>query len=266
MPDTATIQVQPDATIKHLLHVRLHNPKRRNAVSHDMWQLISQTFDKIAGDDDVRAVVLSGSGDAAFCAGADISEFGHWRSTEPLRQQYQKTTHAGAFSLAQFPKPIIGAIRGFCIGAGFEIAAQCDIRLCANDARFAVTPARLGLGYGLDDTQLLVDRFGASTAREMLFTGRMYDASEALRLGIVSQSVAAENLDDAVAAIASEIVGNAPLTILASKAIVNEALKPATQQDTELCQRLVRRCYDSDDFQEGQAAFQQKRKPQFNGR
>lgn len=266
MTETPTIVVQPDDAIDHLVHVKLHNPSRRNAVSHAMWQALRQHFDELASDDDVRAVVLSGSGTAAFSAGADISEFGHWRSTEALRQQYQQTTQAGALSLARFPKPIIGAIAGFCIGAGFEIAAQCDIRLCSTDARFAVTPAKLGLGYGLEDTQLLVDRFGAGTAREMLFTGRMYDASDALRLGIVSRALAPESLDEAVASIASDIVTNAPLTVQASKAIVNEAQKPSAQQDVALCQRLVQRCYESDDFAEGQAAFKEKRKPRFKGR
>ncbi len=266
MSDTPAILVKSDVDVAHVAIVTLHNPKRRNAITFDMWRRLRDTMAALAANDAVRVVILCGSGDKAFCAGADISEFDHWRATAQRRHEYERNVQACASSLAQFPKPLLAAVRGFCIGAGFELAMHCDIRIGADSARFAVTPAKLGLGYNLDDTQLLVDRLSANTAREMLFTGRRYDAEEAHRLGIVSETTTDADLEQCVMSLAVEIAANAPLSIQASKAIIKEAQRNPEDRNRALCDTLVSMCYESQDYLEGQRAFSEKRKPQFKGR
>lgn len=265
MPDTSAITVHPHTQNAQLVYVTLNNPARRNAISYQMWRDLTQTLTALEQNADVRVVVLRGSGDRAFCAGADISEFKHWRATRERRLEYDETTAAGAASLLGFTKPLIACIQGYCIGAGFEIALQCDIRLCSEHAVFAITPARLGLGYNLRDTQLLVDRLGADTATELLFTGRRFDATEAQRLGIVAGHYPHAEFQQTVDRYALEIAANAPLSVQASKAIIRECCKPSGERDHELCETLVDRCYQSHDFKEGQSAFSEKRKAVFTG-
>lgn len=263
MSNDACIKVQHEG---HIARVVLHNPRRRNAVTYQMWTDLASTMQSLAEDKAVRVVVVSGTGDQAFSAGADISEFEQWRATAEKAEIYNEATHRGSRALEHFPKPTIAAIRGYCVGGGFELAMLCDIRLCNASARFAVTPGKLGLGYDLEDTVTLVSRLGASATREILFTARMYDAAEALRLGIVNNYYPDDSLDDAIAQYSAQIAANAPLTLEASKAIIAEAAKPASERDEALCDRLVRRCYDSEDFVEGRAAFAEKRPPKFQGR
>jgi len=246
--------------------LEINNPTRRNAMNFSMWSELGKALTTLTDDNGTRVLVITGAGDKAFCAGNDISEFEHWRTDPERSAEYSSVSHAATTALREFPKPVISAIKGFCIGGGLELALLGDIRLCAQDSRFAVTPARLGLGYDLNDTDLLVRRIGAASAREMLFTAAMYDADQAIRLGVVSQSYESDQFDQAVNDLASQISQNAPLTIRASKAIVAEAEKPEQQRDTELCAALVRACYESDDFVEGRTAFAAKRKPEFTGR
>lgn len=245
--------------------VTLHQPARRNAMRLSMWAALTKTLAALRDDDDVRVVIVTGAGEQAFCAGADISEFKTLRTEPEQAHHYDRITHEACSALGDFPKPIIGLIRGSCIGGGMELALLCDIRLCDESARFAVTPAKLGLGYNLDDTQLLVDRLGAPAAREILFTGRIFMPDEALRLGIVNRVVADTELAATVNGYATDIAANAPITVRASKAIIAEATKMPSDRDVETCDAWVNKCYASDDFVEGQRAFAEKRKPRFSG-
>lgn len=245
--------------------ITLHQPARRNAMRLSMWAALTATLTELRNDDGVRVVVVKGAGEQAFCAGADISEFKTLRTEPAQAQHYDHITHQACCALGEFPKPTIGLIRGSCIGGGMELALLCDIRLCDETARFAVTPAKLGLGYNLDDTQLLVDRLGAPAAREILFTGRTFMPDEALRLGIVNRIVPAADLQATVSGYASDIAANAPLTVRASKAIIAEANKVPSERDVATCNDWVAQCYASDDFVEGQRAFADKRKPRFKG-
>jgi len=244
----------------------LANSRRRNAITYQMWCDLAIQMNALAEDDSVRLAVLRGDGVKAFSAGADISEFAQWRSEPDKIATYNEATLRAMDALEHFPKPTVAAIQGFCIGGGLELALVCDIRLCSDDAQFAITPARLGLGYDLHDTELLVRRLGVDATREILFTARRYDSIEAQRLGIVSRYAPAKNFDELLQEYTSHIAANAPLTIKASKTIVNEALKPRSEQNTALCDELVRACYASDDYKEGRAAFAEKRQPVFTGK
>ena len=260
---TGSIDVTRSGFVARLV---LNQPRRRNALNFAMWSQLSAALQQLADDDKTRVVIVNGAGEQAFSAGADISEFAEWRGGDAdKKKRYDSTVHAATQALEQFPKPTIAAIRGYCIGGGLELALVCDVRVCSDNAQFAVTPARLGIGYDLEDTERLVSRLGAAATREILFTGRRYSAADAQRLGIVSHIVDSIGLDSAVTELAEQIAANAPLTLKASKRIINEALKPPAERDVALCDRLVAECYASDDYHEGQRAFAEKRRPNFQG-
>ena len=211
-------------------------------------------------------IVVRGAGDTCFCAGDDISEFKHLRSTPEGVAAYHATTARAYRALREVPKPTIARIAGFCIGGGLELAQLCDIQIAAETASFAVTPAKLGIGYKLADVLLLTGNVSAKHAKELLFTGRRFPAADALRWGLVNRVVPAAELDAVVDEYAAEIAANAPLSVRAAKLLVHEAVKQATDRDIALCQRLVDACDGSADFIEGQRAFAEKRKPRFKGR
>jgi len=259
-PGTLNVDTQEFVTT-----LEIHNPARRNAMTFSMWSELGETLSRLAKDDATRVLIVKGAGDKAFCAGNDISEFEHWRTDPERAATYSATTQSATMALREFPKPVISAITGFCIGGGLELALLGDIRVCSADSMFAVTPARLGLGYSLTDTQLLVQRIGGAATREMLFTASLYNATHALRLGLVSQIHESTDFPDAVSSLAAQIARNAPLSVRASKAIVAEAEKPEALRDVERCDALVRECAASNDFTEGRNAFAAKRKPEFTG-
>jgi len=244
----------------------INNPERRNALSFAMWQRMGEIFETWAQDDAVRAIVVRGAGDKAFSAGNDISEFKQRRSSRESIDEYSRVTARAYAALRDIPKPTIACIQGFCIGGGLEISQLCDLQIAADSARFAVTPAKLGLGYKLEDVLLLTENMHAKHVKELLMTGRMLSADEALHMGLVNRVVAASELDATIDEYASMIAGNAPLSVRAAKLITHEAYKPGTQRDETLCQALVDACHSSEDYREGQRAFAEKRKPRFVGR
>lgn len=253
-------------TANHVARLTMANPARRNALSYAMWRAMGDALEALEVDGDVRVVVVTGAGERAFSAGNDISEFGQWRSSRTRIAEYNRVTAWACRGLRTIAKPTIARIQGACIGGGFELAQLCDIQVAAEDARFAVTPAKLGLGYKLEDVELLVRALGVKSAKELLFTGRMFDAAHALRLGFVNRVVPVAELDAAVNGYAGEIADNAPLSVRAAKLIIAEAVKPPQERDVGLCRRLVDACHESEDYQEGQRAFAQKRPPAFKGR
>jgi enoyl-CoA hydratase/carnithine racemase len=261
--DTPIVRVEREG---HVARITLHNPARRNAMSHAMWAALGDVLEQAHGEAALHVLVLTGAGERAFCAGNDITEFADWRD-DPLRHaEYQATSERAMTLLRTLPVPAIARIRGACVGGGMEMALACDLRLAGDDARFAITPARLGLGYSLDDVALVVERAGAAAARRLLYTGRMHDAAQALALGLVDEVHAAGELDAAVDALAVEIAGNAPLTVRALKAAIAQATRPPAERDRERVQRMVDACHASEDYREGQRAFAEKRPPRFTGR
>ena len=184
MNDPKQVLVERDG---HLARVTINRPERRNAISFAAWRSLAASFTNLAADPEVRVVVLTGAGDRAFCAGNDISEFAAKRSTPEQVEAYDAVVSRAYQVIRGIEKPIIARVRGFAVGGGFELMQLCDLQIASAGARFAMTPARLGLGYKLHDVQLLVDRIGSRAAREMLFTGRLFDAAEAQRMGFVTR-------------------------------------------------------------------------------
>ena len=243
----------------------INNAAKRNCMTLSMWRRMGDVFAAWADDPAVRVIIVRGAGELSFCAGNDISEFAKLRSSPESIANYTAVTDRAYTLFKSVPKPTIARIAGFCIGGGLEVAQLSDIQIAADTATFGVTPAKLGLGYKLDDVQLLTDNVSAKTAKEILFTARQFPADDALQWGLVNRVVAEHDLNETVESTAREIAANAPLSIKAAKIIVGEATKETVHRDTSLCQALVDACHESDDYKEGQRAFAEKRPPLFKG-
>lgn len=244
--------------------VVFNNPERRNAVSIDMWEAIPTVLEGFAKDAEIRVVVLAGAGDKAFVAGADISQFEKQRSSEADVRRYEEIGEAAQAKLQTFDKPTIAMIRGYCLGAGVNIANVCDLRIAADDARFGIPAGKMGLGYRASSMKNLVDTVGAPFAREIMLTARQFTAAEALHMGWVHRVVAVAELESLTRKYCDDIAANAPLTLRAAKRTIREVSK--RDYDVELCRSWVRECFESEDYAEGRRAFMEKRKPQFRGR
>lgn len=244
----------------------LNQPEKRNAISFEMWEALPKILADLDVDAAIRVVIVRGEGDQAFSAGNDISEFEEKRSGTAAIAEYNAVSRHALETLGAFPKPAIAMIKGYCIGGGIEIALLCDLQIAAEGSRFAVPAAKLGLGYRYHDIRLLVNAIGAGATKEMLFTGRLFSAEEALAMGLVRRVVPAQNLTTTVGELARGIAENAPLTVKAAKLMTAQAIRDPGVADWALCDRLVDACHASEDYAEGRRAFKEKRKPRFKGR
>ena len=243
-----------------------NSPARHNAVSFEMWEAVPDILDNFAADDSVRVAVVSGAGDKAFVFGADISEFNEKRSGEDAIKIYNDAVDRANRALHEFEKPLIAMIRGYCLGGGVGIAINADIRIAADDSRFGVPAARLGLGYAYPGIRNLMDLVGPAYAKDIFFTAKRYSAAEALTMGLVNWVVPVDELESAVRDYATTIAANAPLTVKAVKAIVGEAVKNPDDRDLARLDAMVDACFASQDYIEGRTAFMEKREPVFVGR
>jgi len=243
-----------------------NNPARRNAISIDMWEAIPKALDRFEQDPEVRAIVLKGEGDKAFVSGADVSQYEKQRSSAEGIQYYEEIAGRVAERLQSCDKVIIAMIRGYCLGAGVNIALCCDLRIAAEDAKLGIPAAKLGLGYRAASLKNLVDIVGPAYAREVLITGRHFNAGEAKTMGLVHRVAPVAELESLVLEYCATISENAPLTIRASKRIIRELLKSSAAFDAEACAALVKACFGSQDYVEGRRAFMEKRKPVFQGK
>ena len=246
--------------------VTFNQPEKRNAMSVDMWDGLGQILDAFADDDRVRVIVLTGAGSKAFVSGADISQFEKTRADSNAQGEYDRLTSAGRAKLADFPKPVIARVRGYCLGGGLGIAMQADIRIAAVDSEFGIPAARLGIAYGYEMVRKLVSLVGPSHARMMLYTGTRINATEAERIGLINRVVADEDLTDVVVDIARAIADNAPLSIRAAKLTVDDLVRPDRDRNRAPIEAAVAACFDSADYREGRTAFMEKRPSRFNGR
>ena len=246
-------------------YVIFNNPERHNAVSLEMWARTAEILDEFARDDEVRVVVITGAGGKSFVSGADISKFESERSSLDGVKTYNAAVAKANESIAEFAKPTIAMIRGYCIGGGLGLAVCCDLRICSDNSRFGIPAAKLGLGYNYPGLKRLADLVGPSFAKEIFFTARQFDAEEARVMGLVNRIVPQAELDAYVKDYADTIAGNAPLTVKAAKFIANETVRDESKRNPARCAELVEQCFKSNDYTEGRRAFMEKRKPAFTG-
>ncbi len=244
----------------------IDQPDRLNALTLAMWQALPVAVAQAVDDPDVRVLVLTGAGDRAFCAGADISQFGTARTGEEAIMAYDAAVAAGSDAVLNADKPTVAAIRGICFGGGLALAMACDLRFAASGSRFRLPAARLGLGYGFDGLRLLVRRLGPTVAADVVLSARVISTDDATGMGLVNQVWPSDQFEARLAAYLAAIAANAPLTLRAMKRGLKELARPEAEQDVAAVDALVADCFDSGDYREGQAAFREKRDPVFRGR
>jgi enoyl-CoA hydratase len=246
--------------------ITFNNPEKRNAMSLEMWEGLGNALTDLRDDPAVRVVVLVGAGDKAFVSGADISQFEKTRHNAAASAEYSKRSEAQRALLANYPKPTIACIRGFCLGGGMQVAMLTDIRFAAENSHFGIPAAKLGIAYGYDGLRHLVSLVGPSWARLIMYTGMRIHSAEALRIGLVDRVLPDGELWNATMEVARTISGNAPLAIAAAKITIREVLKDESKRDMEAIKAIGNACMDSEDFREGRTAFMEKRKPRFKGK
>jgi enoyl-CoA hydratase len=246
--------------------ITFNNPEKRNAMSLDMWEGLGHALTELRDDAEVRVVVMVGAGDKAFVAGADISQFEKTRHNAEASEEYSRRSAAQRALLADYPKPTIACIRGFCLGGGMQVAMLADIRIAAENSQFGIPAAKLGIAYGYDGLKHLVSLVGPSWARLLMYTGMRIESAEALRIGLVDRVLPEDQLWNATTEIARTISGNAPLAIQAAKITIAQVLRDPDARDMDAIKAIGVACMDSEDFREGRRAFMDKRKPHFKGR
>ena len=261
MSSRATIHATTEGATRW---ITFDNAERLNAFTRDMWAAIPALVAAAIADEAIRAIVFTGAGDKAFSAGADISEFGSNRTGAAARA-YDEINHAAYVAILECTKPTIAMVRGYCFGGACELAICCDMRVAATDAVFSIPAAKLSVGYNPRWVRPMLSVVTAAKAKEMLFTGRRYGAAEALAMGLASELAAPADLRPVVDKLTAEIAANAPLSIHAAKASIDELVRHPESPDLARLDALVDACFQSQDFVEGQRAFLEKRKPRFRG-
>lgn len=242
----------------------LDNPGKLNALSVEMLDLLAAHLDAVEDDDAIRAVVITGAGDKAFAAGADI---GHMReATVSEARDYAAAGHALFNRIEAFPKPVIAAINGYALGGGCELVLACDIRIAADTARLGQPEVNLGIFPGWGGTQRLPRLTSPGVAKELILTGRHVDASEALAIGLVNHVHPSGEVVDRAVAIGELIAAKSPLAVATAKRLVNAALEDGYADALSRELAAFGDAFATEDQREGMAAFFEKREPRFTGR
>ena len=247
----------------HVAILTLNRPDKRNALNGALRCALLGALDALARDGDVRAIVLTGAGDKAFVAGADIAEFEGRSAVD----QYRVMKAPSIFdTVERIPKPVIAAVNGFCLGGGMELALACDVRIASSAAKFGQPEVNLGIIPGGGGTQRLPRVVGLGAAMRLILGGEMIDAAEALRLGLVEEVVAPGELMTRALAFAGTIASKSPVAVAAAKEATRAALSLPLAEGLKLETALFQLCFSSDDKAEGVRAFLEKRSPTFPGR
>jgi enoyl-CoA hydratase/carnithine racemase len=238
----------------------INRPARRNALTVAMWQAIPRLVAEAEADTAVRVLFVRGAR-GVFAAGADIAEMPQVYATHEAALANDEAIQGAMTALEDCRKPVIALIEGPCVGGGCGIALACDLRIAATGSRFGVTPARLGLVYGAADARRLVAAVGMSVAKDILFTGRLLEADEAARVGLVDRLVAPDLLEAEAATLAGQIAAASPWSVQGQKQILK--LLRGGDDAAPLSRRLFGEAFMGEHFKEGFAAFTGKRPPVF---
>ena len=244
--------------------VTLNQPEVLNALNQATMEELEEAFVRRLAEDDVGAVILTGAGEKAFVAGADIKELAVLNPLEARAKSRQG--HRLMELIEDFSKPVIAAINGFCLGGGCELALACHIRIAAESAQIGLPEVKLGLIPGYGGTQRLPRLVGKGKAMEMILSGESISAQEAERVGLVNGVVSREDLIPRCRALAAGMLANGPLAVRYCIEAVNSGLDMPLQEATRLEASLFGLCCATEDMKEGTRAFIDKKKPQFKGR
>jgi len=245
----------------------MNRPERMNALNDELATALHSSLQRIAKDDSIRVIVLTGAG-RAFCAGGDLGVIGKGREANNLKQ-LEPILRAGmgaVLTMRTMPQPVIAAVNGAAAGAGMNVAIAADIRISAEEATFGQNFSKVGLFPDYGGTYFLPELVGPSKAAEMFYTGDMIDAATALRLGLVSRVVPTAQLEPEVKILAQKIASGPPLTIRAVKRVLFAEQKEALERALEAEVEHQMKCFASEDCLEGVHAFFEKRAPKFQGR
>lgn len=247
----------------HVAWLTINRPEVRNALSLAITKRIVNTLRELSKERTVRVIVLTGAGDRVFVSGADVREFREHLATPETALDYDALAEELQSTLRDVPQPVIAMIQGHAVGSGTIVAVSCDFRVAVRTAKFGIPVAKFGFLAPVPDTLRLVQLVGPAKAKWMLMSGELFDASTAHAIGLVDRVVDAENLKATVEAMAATLSDNAPLTLKATKQIIEGMAAPAS--NVQAGARWYTEIFRSRDFQEGLDAFFNKRKPEFNG-
>jgi len=244
--------------------VTVSRPEALNALNEETNRGLLRVATELAADEGVRAVVLTGAGDKAFVAGADIAAMA--RLTPEEARQFSLLGSRALAAIEQSPQPWVAAVNGFALGGGCELALACDVRFAADHAKFGQPEITLGITPGFAGTQRLPRAVGAGWAKYLVLSGGVIRADEALRIGLVQAVFPKDELMDKAMKLARELASRSPLIMQYCKQAVSRALDVDLETGTQIERDLFALCFASEDQREGMAAFLEKRVPQFKGR
>lgn len=247
-----------------IAYVTVNRPKLLNALNTPTWQDLRTAFEDARNDPTVRGVILTGAGNKAFIAGADIGELAHATSLDAERSS--RFGQAVLDLIENLGKPVVAAVNGFALGGGCETAMACTIRIAVDSAKFGQPEVTLGLLPGGGGTQRLPRLVGKGRALQLILSGEMISAQEAHRIGLINQIVPAADLITSAEAILNKIASNAPVAVKFSLEAVNKGLETSQGQGLQLEASYFGLCAGTEDKKEGTSAFLEKRAPQFHGR
>ena len=260
MTDTEPLLLTRDGAVATLM---INRPERLNALTYAMFAQIPKLLEEAATMPGIRALVLRGAGTRAFSAGADITEFETTRRTHEQAAAYDDAIHAAEEAIASFPAPTLAAVHGHCYGGGCGLAIACDMRFASAGARFAITPAKLGIVYPLRGTKRLVDLVGPSRAKIILMSGADYSAAQAQAFGLVDEVLAdPAALDAAAREFTALLAARSGVTQRAVKETIARILDGVTHDDAAHAE-LRAAAFASPDYAEGVRAFLERRPPAF---
>ncbi|PCJ28591.1 MAG: enoyl-CoA hydratase [Flavobacteriales bacterium] len=242
----------------------INRPEQLNALNSETILELGSTFTSLEADNNIKAIILTGSGEKAFVAGADIKEF--YQFDVAQGKELSAKGHQTLFDIVEnLSTPVIGAINGFALGGGLELAMSCHFRLASNNAKLGLPEVTLGVIPGYGGTQRLAHLVGKGRAMEMIMTAKMISADEALSYGLVNYVTPQEELMDACKKIALKIVKNSPIAIASAIRAINAGYMDGINGfDTEI--EEFGKCFGTEDFKEGTTAFIEKRKAEFPGK
>jgi enoyl-CoA hydratase/carnithine racemase len=259
--------VNVDRPAEAVARLTISNPGKRNALDHEMLDAIAEAMPALDRGIEVRCVIVTGS-DGMFSAGYDIGGIPDEVFAEEAERLVAHPFHRAIEAVASFPFPTIAAVNGHALGGGLELAVSCDLRLAASGVKLGMPPAKLGLIYSHTGLQKFIDTVGPARTRELFLVGRNLDAERAERIGLVNEVVPADQLEAAAIELASEIAGNAPISMRGNKEIIRQLTSFPRMSDEEEREAIALRLssFQTDDFREGVRAFGEKRRPEWKGK